>query len=967
MEAYFSRLFKEGVGEAVANISADINVNFYKELAETKARLAETQVQLETVRNSKRKIGLIDGGLKVFISNGDGGGSEDESGEDEEGGERGEGHRRRDPSEPRGPDDNGRWNQAEASSAALAARLAGDLDEFTLQDLCDLLLGKIRQAHAGRYMEYNRILSAVDFPVLANPAQGNRDTELEFRNMLFRLKYNPSFEYCMQLAVAFNLLNKGTITLNKRRGTGSKGRKAKKSKLSGLGDLQQPIKIMAIATPSSWFLEFLSVYEQIYRHLDTLSSSGSILPNMQRLRTREDMPTPRMFDDVFYVEETGKRVTQIGEGRDAEEITSAHMESFKMFAMDIPNLLTVFSHELFGSLSFIPEPVDEHMLAPDRFTDLQLLVEFALLLDSSSTRVTTGGRSGAREGHLIKFKEYLQSPALFVLDPSRKRYLVQALDRAVQFLLTSFKGFVFVTDNQGQIQLNKIQTPPGLGAGGSGSGSGGEEGGKGSDGGGAHATLVKVSVPSMVCDVFQSVQLPNLLLYRKSVDNLLPFHSTVEEMISTHGMIQLQSKISLLLNFNLNSVGEMRKIFNKILLKQNPGATVDSINLNEYADIDMLQSWQDLYFTLVTASANIKACKPSHSTGDVDSARFVEKGIWPLADRASGLGQMVPSDSSLVAFNSTFNQATGLLFYSILGIGETMGDGDLKLGMTNPGFFRKKQHRDPTDIPATQSGISRQAAMSRVNLSRIPGLSGMMGGGGETSRGVRSQLDMDEAPIRHDRRLLFALFDAFSNRIPPISKAHLEKRVSGVSQIGISMENLSRVDPVTGIEGPRAVGGTLRSTNGKSSVASSRGSIQDLISNMSASINVVKASHTNNIALQLLARHNTSKNVLRYFMNQGTYATPIDSELLDTELFQLEQMYADTDTGRLSFFALPLAYRHSTVSFVPEDSERVVIGSGLGFEASGGAREGLETLVGSIIQQRDGSNPSTQHTFIPNV
>lgn len=734
-------------------------------------------------------------------------------------------------------------------------------------ELMDQVLRHVTETETGRYAEYQQVLNAAKFTKLFTDDNNRNRRDEEFRIKMFELLYNPSITHAKELAITFNNMYANVTKIDRRKRGKSGVGKTKKTALAL--EFESTTTTMGLTHVSSWFVEMLSVFELAFKQLE--SATEGIGSGAALLR-RDDLPSPRLFDDVFYGECKGKRIHADDENLSSSSQLTKPTETFRTYTFDTNNLLTLFANEMFGYVSFTPEQVDvdRGLMEPTRFADLQLFVDFALLRHS-------------RDEH----KEYLEYPSKYIFDLTKRRILVDAMISTSQFLFaTKPENCVFRVERDCRVQLCKVIQQPGAECG--------------------RQIIEALPIPKAVMGLLRNLQIPNMINYRKRLDRLLPVY-TGPANIMQQEVVELRSPLSLLMNFDQTAIDEVQSVFAK-MLKKGRGYVSDAqqLSMTSYAEDRMLQSRQHIYFNILTVAAVMVATKPKNVTTHIDANYFIDHCMCGMNDPRYAT---MPDHKAPIAFNSVFGACPGLLFYVELGAEESIIDVN-GIDMKSTSYFRQKT---PEEIlascrPSGRHDAARvqQESRRRLNLSAT-----------ETTMSDEGRFGIpdDNRAIRKDRLLFFELFGAFTDRIPKISEAGLMKK-NTTTKSGSVFSNVAKLDPLTGIEGPRVV--------------DKKRDLLPMVVMQHKDIMTVKTSFMNLLMWKVLGdsgsggdggRPRRGYSAMSYFKNRAPFTRPLDAQPMVTETFDLDAMYASAATGDRELFAMPITYSHSKVEFIPEEME----------------------------------------------
>lgn len=916
MQAYFAAILNRAVPLAVAPTLDSLNTKFMRNYTVAVKRANDIDARYQELRNKRKKLDLIEARYCVNVMERP---NSDDSGDESGGGDGGYGEDNSLDPDP----------QPSGMKSSTSPRPATHVDNMTWNELIYVMLDRLRKTRDGRYGEYQTMLTAARHPSVAldhpiGDAASSRHDEENVRQAIFQLLYNPSYKYCLELAMALNDQYERSFIINRRKQMAHRQRKrSAKSKLGNFEAAEQPTKEIVQVTPSTWFRELESVFEASFRQLEAgeegtaMLLGGSYDTDFSTAPTnrRTDLPSPCLFENIFYLKERGKLLVNPATGETPttpEEIAVARIDTkvseVRTYTLDINNLLVVFATELFGYTNFVPEAQDRIYMKPDKFTDLQLFVEYALLLF---------------DPHKLSLFDYLRQPASYLVDPGKKQKLIKAVNQATKQLLQLSQGYVFKTNQRGKIQLCKIVTESGA-----------------SNGNAPTAKIEPMPVPDQFCKVLMSLQIPNTVHFRQKLKrtSVNPLYTGVPSnfMSGSQEVLEIMSKLSQLINFNTTAIAELATIY-KSLMQEDVTNKVDNINMKMYQHDGLMQTRQDIFFTLVTTAVVIKACKPKNISAEVDCTDFVNHCMWPLSDKKDTLALHLPDDENPVLFSSVFSRATGLLFYMMLASNEHMIDTDVDLGMLDGSYFRDTARR--ADQPYVRRGETTIPTATDPRLITLGATSSIEGlrTGGVRSRAAASAMAAsvlgygtaaDTRPVQQDRLMFFNLFKTYTDKIPRINRVSVEKRSARVLA-GTSIDSMSNRDPLTGIVGPRKI--------------DIKESILPMITNMRTVITMVKSGFTNRLLTQSHHGYDYKHNVMNYFKDHPPYHSPLNSTPIVTENFNMPVEYTSKIRGTVEFFNMPVTYRHSKVHIVPEESE-IIEGDG-----RSGAAKLAEAIKGALI------------------
>lgn len=554
------------------------------------------------------------------------------------------------------------------------------VDKLTLADITDAFLSKLHLSKQARYSDYQQMLvksanpdASISVPSDVAGGTVDRNTEAQLKADIFKLLYNPSYKFTVEITTTMNDKYENLFNINRRRKkkfTDAGRSTAKGGKMAKFEPAEQPTMQLVQIIPSSWFVEFLSVFEASFAQNEAPDDGSVLLLDSGGAdlfaRRRTDLPSPGLMEHIFYLKQTGLVLINPTTGKHpvtSQEIAFAQLssrsEDLRTYTMDINNLLTVFASNLFGYTKFNPSPEVKTHFKSDSFADFQLLVEYALLLIDSTK---------------VVLFDYLRQPGTYVTDPIIKRELIAAIDAAVQQLLYMLpRGHVFKTNQRGKIQLCQVEV--------------------------SRTCAVKIEsvlVPDRFCKHIMSLQIPNLIQFKRKLarasTNAL-YTGLPENMASgSQEVLELMSKISQKIYFDVEAVDELTNIYENIL-RDDPAprhSYVEHIDMKIYQHDGTMHSRHDLFHTLASAAANIRTSTPKNSPlGNVDSTwDFVNSCMCALTDKKDTLAIDLPRDENPVLFSSTHAKTPGLLFTTMLSSTESMDVGQSNLGMMNPSYFR---------------------------------------------------------------------------------------------------------------------------------------------------------------------------------------------------------------------------------------------------------------------------------------
>lgn len=795
-----------------------------------------------------------------------------------------------------------------------------DIQNIDTHTIEQELLRRVLVTKTALFAAYNFLITSKNIPTMVSTADPLRSFDVSLQRQINLLRYHPSIVHARELAAFPGFEGGGLVRVE---GSGTRGRKKTKDDL--LGEFEPTVKTMKTITPSQWFMDFLSVYEHRY------GSQNNNLSNMYTGRSADALPAPFLFENIFYLQEDGYKMSyHVSPKGERKGTKSNNLSSFRVYALDINNIVTHFCSDLFGTIDFVPMDKmesDLRLMTKTSFTDLQLFVEFAVLL----------------QGDSCVFSDFLLYPAMYVTE--QKQFLVEAMNSAVEFITESARGLFFRTDCAGKIELCVLRED-----------SGSDTNHYNTD------AYMRTKVPDRVVSNLTPVLLPNVLTFNKTISN-----DTMQDTVKDDNYLHIISVLSRILNFDKDAVIDFEHVV-KEMKKTSHSTDVSYIDMRKHDRLGMLHTFHKVYFWLVSTALTIKNCKGKDIHRSVDSTFFVERGMWPLPTQTGSdvLSSSDPPDrTSPVVYNSTMSIVPGLMFCTVLFSGEKVTED--KVDMNTPEFFIQGNDRDKNigedgggenPLVEGETWIGRRQRFNKAGSME----SGTSTGGLPLGDRLRSRHSVpvnmyaggdlrfqshhmpQSLPLREDRRIFFHLFKSFAEIVPGIGRGALERRQTRDSDGQLPpLSDLSKVDPITRVEGPRKV---------------DKDDIKVLTTNMATRIRTVKASYTNILLNRECTGPGTfaAGRTISYMKNIGPFTG--EGERMVSKHIDTNALYSDKHRGHVNVYSLPVTYTYNEIQYVGSEEEKQI-------KRRWAARGMRETFTEALAREESERKEKLRQTYIP--